>query len=54
MIWKAEGNMEKAFGEGIDPEWMALILQAKQIGLTIDEVKSFLRGEPGRKERVSQ
>lgn len=27
---------------GIDPEWLELISQARQIGLSIDEVKAFI------------
>ena len=35
----------------IDPEWLDLIDQARQIGLSIDEVKAFI--DPGTIENPS-
>lgn len=28
----------------VDQEWMELILQAKRLGLTMEEIQAFLRG----------
>lgn len=32
----------------LDKEWMKLILEAKQLGLTIEEIKEFLERESNR------
>ncbi|WP_074432762.1 anti-repressor SinI family protein [Neobacillus jeddahensis] len=31
--------------EVIDQDWMALIVEAKELGLTIEDVRDFLTGE---------
>jgi DNA-binding transcriptional MerR regulator len=36
------GQMQK-----IDKEWLALILEAKELGLSVDEVRDFLSGNKG-------
>lgn len=33
----------------LDDEWIMLILKAKELGLTAEEVKSFIRGEKNTK-----
>ena len=39
-------------GEEIDQEWLYLILEAKKIGLSMEEIRSFLRQEsPKRCEK---
>ncbi|WP_349305510.1 anti-repressor SinI family protein [Bacillus sp. FJAT-50079] len=38
------GNVVKGV-KNVDREWMLLILEAKQIGLTIEEIRAFLNQE---------
>ncbi|MEO3946574.1 anti-repressor SinI family protein [Gorillibacterium sp. CAU 1737] len=37
-------NGRLGFREELDEEWMELIANAKQIGLTLEQVRTFLRG----------
>jgi DNA-binding transcriptional MerR regulator len=32
-------------GKNIDKEWIYLLIQAKQLGITIEEIRTFLRQE---------
>jgi DNA-binding transcriptional MerR regulator len=45
--------------QGLDEEWLQLILKAKSLGLTVDEVRSFFYEKMGTKierslQKVSQ
>jgi DNA-binding transcriptional MerR regulator len=37
--------VESLYTEKLDKEWVELILQAKEMGLTIAEIQAFLRSE---------
>lgn len=37
-------SMKKVQYKELDKEWIALILQAKQLGLTTEEVRAFILG----------
>lgn len=42
MDLEALVNMKQTFGQDIDPEWLELILAAKRLGLTVEEIRDFL------------
>ena len=37
----------------IDPEWVLLMLKAKELGLSIEEIQAFIRSRSERGETVS-
>ncbi|RXT15345.1 anti-repressor SinI family protein [Ammoniphilus sp. CFH 90114] len=40
--------------QGLDQEWVELILMAKEMGLTIDEIRDFLRlSMPASRGRIA-
>jgi DNA-binding transcriptional MerR regulator len=38
----------------IDKEWLSLLIQAKQIGISIEEIRAFLRQEAPAKKKNSK
>lgn len=46
--------MEKLLKMPIDLEWAQLILEAKRMGFTIEEIREFLRQKTPQKERAAQ
>lgn len=45
--------MAKAAEMAIDLEWVELIMMAKRIGLTIEEIREFMKKQPVRQERAA-
>ncbi|GAA3411027.1 anti-repressor SinI family protein [Paenibacillus hodogayensis] len=37
----------------LDPNWVHLMLAAKQIGISVDEIRQFLRQSPSAEEEPS-
>lgn len=39
MIYKMSNSMD------LDPEWIKLLVEAKKLGLTVDDVQAFFHGK---------
>ena len=49
-----KGDEMKQSGQGIDTEWLLLMIQAKEMGLSIEDVQSFLADRRTEQTQTSQ
>lgn len=49
-----KGDEMKQSGQGIDTEWLLLMIQAKEMGLSVEDVSSFLANHRKEQTETSQ
>lgn len=45
MEKSAQVFMDEEYGMEVDPEWVSLLIMAKESGIPIEVVRSFFRGD---------